>query len=134
MRNPLVLFAILTLALSGCSLKDSLKDSLRNPLDAIQPYRLDIPQGNIITQEMVDKLKPGMTRSQVRFVLGTPLVVDAFRSNRWDFVYTLKKGGKVVESRRVTILFEGDRLQAIEGNVVAATPATVTPAPSEVKP
>ncbi len=142
MRNPLFLFAILTLGLSGCSLngnlKDTLKDSLRNPLDIVQPYKLDIPQGNLITQEMVDKLKPGMTRSQVRFVLGTPLVVDAFRTNRWDFVYTLKKGGKAVESQRVTILFDGDVLQSIEGNVVAAKPASVTPAPasapSEVKP
>jgi|688.fasta_scaffold331755_2 outer membrane protein assembly factor BamE len=124
MRNPLFLFAILTLALSGCSLngnlKDTLKDSLRNPLDKIQPYKLEIPQGNVITQEMVDKLKAGMTRAQVRFVLGTPLVVDAFRTNRWDFVYTLQKGGKTLESRRITILFDGDLLQAVEGNVVAA--------------
>ncbi len=135
MRNPLVLFALLTLALSGCGLKDS----LRNPLDLVQPYRLDVPQGNVITQEMVDKLKPGMTRSQVRFVLGTPLVVDAFRTNRWDFVYTLQKGGKAVESRRVTVFFDGDVLQSIEGNVVASkpaavTPAAVTPASTEVKP
>ncbi|MBM4189614.1 MAG: outer membrane protein assembly factor BamE [Betaproteobacteria bacterium] len=132
MRNPLFLFAILTLVLPGCSLngnlKDTFKDSLRNPLELIQPYKLDIPQGNVITQEMVDKLKPGMTRSQVRFVLGTPLVVDAFRTNRWDFVYTLQKGGKTLESRRVTILFDGDVLQTIEGNVVAAKPAV------EVKP
>ncbi len=132
MRNPLFLFAILTLALSGCSLngnlKDTLKDSLRNPLDKIQPYKLEIPQGNVITQEMVDKLKAGMTRAQVRFVLGTPLVVDAFRTNRWDFVYTLQKGGKTLESRRITILFDGDLLQAVEGNVVAAKPVV------EVKP
>ena len=132
MRNPLFLFAILTLALSGCSLngnlKDTLKDSLRNPLDKIQPYKLEIPQGNVITQEMVDKLKAGMTRAQVRFVLGTPLVVDAFRTNRWDFVYTLQKGGKMLESRRITILFDGDLLQAVEGNVVAANPVV------EVKP
>jgi outer membrane protein assembly factor BamE len=132
MRNPLFLFAILTLALSGCSLngnlKDTLKDSLRNPLDKIQPYKLEIPQGNVITQEMVDKLKAGMTRAQVRFVLGTPLVVDAFRTNRWDFVYTLQKGGKTLESRRITILFDGDLLQAVEGNVVAANPVV------EVKP
>ena len=134
MRNLLVLFAILTMALTGCSLNGNLKgikDNLSNPLGAIQPYKLDIPQGNVITQEMVDKLKLGMTRSQVRFVLGTPLVVDAFRDNRWDYAYTLQKGGKVVESRRVTILFDGDVLKSIEGNVVAAKPAT---APAEVKP
>ena len=134
MRNLLVLFAILTMALTGCSLNGNLKgikDNLSNPLGAIQPYKLDIPQGNVITQEMVDKLKPGMTRSQVRFVLGTPLVVDAFRDNRWDYAYTLQKGGKVVESRRVTILFDGDVLKSIEGNVVAAKPVS---APAEVKP
>lgn len=143
MRIPFILFVMLTAMLSSCgfnaSLKDTFKDGLRNPLNVIQPYKLDIPQGNVITQEMVDKLKPGMTRSQVRFVLGTPLVVDPFRSNRWDFVYALQKGGKVVESRRVTILFDGDVLQAIEGNVVAAkpsvvTPATVAPTSAEVKP
>lgn len=138
MRNPLILLALLIVTLAGCGVNgnfaDKLKDSLRNPLDVVQPYKLDIPQGNVITQEMVDKLKPGMTRSQVRFVLGTPLVVDAFRDNRWDYAYTLQKGGKVVESRRVTILFDGDTLKSIEGNVVAAKVAPAATVAPEVKP
>ena len=68
---------------------------------AITPYRIDIRQGNYITQEMVAQLKPGMTRDQVRFILGTPLVVDPFHKNRWDYVHRLERGGKLTEQRRI---------------------------------
>ena len=70
--------------------------------------------------EMLNKLKPGMTPSQVRFILGTPLIVDPFRANRWDYVYRHEKGGKLLESRRITVIFEDERLKALEGDVVAA--------------
>lgn len=120
--------ATVVAVLTGCSsldqVKASVKEGLKDPLGKVQPYTLDIPQGNLITQEMVDKLKPGMTRSQVRFVLGTPLVVDPFHAQRWDFVYSLRKSGAVIESRRMTALFEGDLFKAIEGDVVVSKPAT----------
>ncbi len=94
-----------------------------NPIGRISPYKIEIQQGNSISQDMLARLKPGMTPSQVRFVLGTPLLVDPFRDNRWDYVYRLQQGDKLLEQRRVTIVFENDRLKAIEGDIVAAAKA-----------
>ena len=89
-------------------------------LPSLTPYKIDIQQGNHVTQEMVEKLKPGMTRSQVKFLLGTPLVVDPFRSNRWDYVYLFYKAGAIEEQRRISVIFEGDKLKRVDGDVVAA--------------
>jgi outer membrane protein assembly factor BamE len=86
------------------------------------PYRMDIQQGNVVTQEMVAKLQPGMTRSQVRFALGTPLVVDPFREDRWDYVYVLMKRGEVVEKRRLVIVFKDEKLARIEGDKMPPGP------------
>lgn len=96
------------------------------PLPTLTPYRMDIQQGNVITQEMLAKLKPGMTANQVRFILGTPLVVDAFHKDRWDYVYRLEKRGKLVEHRRIVVVFKDDQLARIEGDVVAAQPGGAT--------
>lgn len=117
--TPLFVSAVLALLLGGCG-------SWSNPVDRITPYKLDIQQGNVVTQEMLARLKPGMTPSQVRFVLGTPLLVDPFHANRWDYVYRYAKAGKLTEQRRVTIVFENDALKGIEGDVVAASPAEPT--------
>jgi outer membrane protein assembly factor BamE len=73
-------------------------------------YRIDVQQGNVITQEMVDKLKPGMTRSQVRFVLGTALIDDVFHKDRWDYVYRLVQHGNLVEEYKLTVFFEDDKM------------------------
>ncbi|MDZ7656618.1 MAG: outer membrane protein assembly factor BamE [Sulfurimicrobium sp.] len=83
-------------------------------------YKIDIQQGNVVTQEMLSRLKPGMTRSQVRFALGTPLVTDVFHPNRWDYVYRFQKAGKLMEQSRVTVVFENDLLLRIEGDAVPA--------------
>jgi outer membrane protein assembly factor BamE len=91
-------------------------------LPTLTPYRIDIQQGNYVTQEMVEKLKPGMTRSQVRFILGTPLVVDPFRTDRWDYVYLYKKRGALTEQRRIAVIFKDDGLARIEGDVVSEKP------------
>lgn len=80
----------------------------------LNAYKIDVPQGNVVTQEMVSKLKLGMSRSQVRFVLGTPLVTDMFHPNRWDYVYQYRQAGRLTEQRRVTLYFDGDVLQQIE--------------------
>lgn len=104
---------VLLLLLAGCTRMPVL------PLGPLKPYRIDIQQGNHISQEMIAKLKPGMTRNQVRFALGTPLIVDPFRKDRWDYVYFLEKDGVVRERRRIVVLFENDRLLRIEGDVVA---------------
>lgn len=81
----------------------------------IQPYRIDVQQGNYITPEMVMKLRPEMTRSQVRFALGSPLLVDPFRTDRWDYVYVYEKAGKLTEKRHLTVYFENDVLSRLEG-------------------
>lgn len=119
-------------------------------LPGIVPHRIDIQQGNVITQDMLDKLQPGMTRSQVRFVLGTPLLVDLFRSDRWDYFYSLVKQGDRVEQRQLRVYFKDDRMLRYEGDIVSSkptsesaaagkpaakpAPAAVAPAPAAVTP
>jgi outer membrane protein assembly factor BamE len=90
----------------------------------LTPYQMPIQQGNVVTQEMLAKLKPGMTPSQVRFILGTPLVVDAFHKDRWDYVYRYTHGGTVQEQRRIVVVFQDDKLARIEGDVVPAKPGS----------
>ena len=101
-------------------------------LPGLGPHKIDIQQGNAITQEMVAKLQPGMTPSQVRFVLGTPLLVDPFRTDRWDYFYSYMKGGDVVEQRRLMVFFKNDKLDRVEGDVIPAKP--VADKPIVVKP
>ena len=86
----------------------------------ITPYKMDVQQGNVVTQEMVARLERGMTRSQVRFTLGTPLVVDPFRADRWDYVYLYMKRGAVTEQRRIVVVFKDDKLERVEGDGVGS--------------
>ena len=80
-------------------------------------YKIDVPQGNIITQEMVDQLRPGMTQSQVRYVMGTPLITDSFNKNRWDYLYRLTKGDGTITQERITLQFnEAGKLEALSGD------------------
>jgi len=83
------------------------------------PYKMEIQQGNFVTQDMISRLKPGMTREQVRFVLGTPLVTDLFHADRWDYIYAREPmGGGRMEQRRFALFFEDAKLKRIEGDVV----------------
>ena len=78
-------------------------------------YRINIQQGNFLNQGAVDTVKEGMTRSQVRYLLGTPMVADSFNKERWDYLYYLKKGrSKHVDSRRVTVYFDGDKVAKLD--------------------
>jgi outer membrane protein assembly factor BamE len=86
--------------------------------NALAPYKMDIQQGNVVTQEMISRLQPGMTRSQVRFTLGTPLVVDPFRGDRWDYVYRYTKQGAVTEQRRIVVVFKDDKLLRFESEII----------------
>jgi outer membrane protein assembly factor BamE len=79
-------------------------------------YKVDVQQGNIITQEMVDQLKPGMTKSQVRFIMGTPLLVDSFHQERWDYLYSIQPGGEKRRQEHLTLFFEDDKLARFEGD------------------
>ena len=87
-------------------------------------YKIDVEQGNIVTQEMADQLKPGMNRRQVRFVLGTPLVEDTFNANRWDYLYVKRNGMKVLTESRLTVNFDGEGGFWVYGKVVPAAART----------
>jgi outer membrane protein assembly factor BamE len=79
-------------------------------------YRLDIPQGNIITQDMVDQLRPGLTKRQVNFILGTPLIRDTFDQDRWDYVYSYQPGGGERVQERLVVFFEDGALVSFGGD------------------
>ena len=91
----------MALGVSACSiLPDNYVPSF------VKPYKFDIQQGNFITQQDVAKLQVGMTKEQVRFILGTPLLNDAFHANRWDYVYRYQTGTGDIENSRITIVFK----------------------------
>jgi outer membrane protein assembly factor BamE len=78
-------------------------------------YRINIQQGNFLDQKAVAQVQNGMTRSQVRYLLGTPMVADSFNKERWDYIYYLKKGrSRHVDSRRVTVYFDGDKVAKLD--------------------
>lgn len=89
-------------------------------LPTVKPYKLDVQQGNVVTSKMLLQLRPGMTKSQVRFIMGTPLIQDSFHGNRWDYVYQMREGGKVTEQRRVILDFENELLKTVRGDVIPA--------------
>ena len=99
-----------TFVLSGCS---SLQRS-DSFFGFITPYRIEIVQGNAVTKEQLAQVKTGMTRSQVRDVLGSPLVTDPFHANRWDYVFTIRRPGTEPQHRSVVVNFEGEGVKSIE--------------------
>ncbi len=135
---------LIAACLAGCAAKNPLIDEPASPepapiasgvtttgptetqrfLGFLRPYRIDIQQGNFVSREMVAQLKEGMqrqdglTREQVRFALGTPLLTDVFHADRWDYIFRLKKASGEVISSRVTVFFKDNRLVNIEGGVL----------------
>jgi outer membrane protein assembly factor BamE len=99
--------------------------------DYISPYRLDIRQGNFVTQDMVTQLKPGLSREQVRYVLGTPLVTDPFHDNRWDYVYRYDSGKGDVQQRKLSVYFEDNKLARVAGDVGATDPNAAQSEPAK---
>ncbi len=97
----------------------------------VTPYRIEIQQGNYVSQEMVAQLKPGMSMEQVRFILGTPLVTDIFHADRWDYVYYREPRGGAREQRKISVHFEGGRLARLSGDVVPAGSSEAAPAPAK---
>ena len=81
-------------------------------------YRIDIEQGNIVTEEMIDQLEPGMSRRQVRFILGTPLMEDTFNKDRWDYSYRKSNGLDILAESRLTVVFDGDTLAEVRGDYI----------------
>jgi outer membrane protein assembly factor BamE len=120
------LYVPLLAGLGGCSNGPRIPDI---PL-LLKPYKIDVQQGNVVTQEMVAQLKPGMSREQVKFIMGTPLVADLFHPDRWDYVYRLQKGKTgSIEERKLTVYFEKDALVRLEGDIIPATADATLTAP-----
>ena len=95
---------------AGCSSWNS-EDAV---LGLLSPYRVDLQQGNVVTQDQIERIKPGMHRLQVRDVLGTPLLTDTFHADRWDYVFTLRQSGRPLQRRSVVLVFDGDVLKRID--------------------
>jgi outer membrane protein assembly factor BamE len=100
-------FIFLVLSLTACS-----------PSVLYTPHQMDVQQGNAVTESMLGKVKLGMTKSQVRFALGTPLIADPFHADRWDYVYRYRKDGDLIEHSRLTVVFVDDKLTTVEGTVL----------------
>ncbi|BDB25426.1 hypothetical protein Tamer19_14570 [Cupriavidus sp. TA19] len=115
MRPTLVVSLLAAALLAGaCSAYDSTSRKVAN---AITPYRINIVQGNFVSREAASQLREGMTREQVKFLLGTPLLTDVFHANRWDYVFSFRRGNTpVVQQRRYTVVFDGDRLVKFGGD------------------
>lgn len=94
-------------------------------------YKMDIRQGNFVTADMLGKIKLGMTRAQVRYALGTPMISDVFHANRWDYVYRLEHRREVVEQQRLTVYFEGDNLVRIDDSALTVKPVATENSPAE---
>lgn len=105
-----IFLLVLSLLLTACS----------SSLPSIKPYKMPIQQGNLVTSKMMMQLKPGMTKTQVRFVMGTPLITDSFHKDQWDYFYQMEKDGAIIEKRRVILIFEKDLLAKVKGDVVPA--------------
>ena len=106
MRQTLFI-ALAVLVLGGC--------------DLLRPYRIDINQGNVLTQEDIDQLREGMNKSQVQFLLGSPTMLDPFHLERWEYVYSITVGWKPRAQRRLSLVFDRDTLVQIEGDLDPAT-------------
>lgn len=111
-RRFILPIALIALNLSACSAVDWLV------------YKVPVQQGNLIEQKQVDKLRVGMTKSQVNFILGTPLIVDTFDPDRWDYVYHSRIGSDDPVQQRFAVIFKDDKLVAMTGNLKPATSLT----------
>ena len=107
-----------TCALAACSSTASKGASGLNPVNWITPYRVDVIQGNFVSKEQVDVLKVGMTRAQVKEVLGTPLITSLFHEDRWDYVFTLQRQGVEPQAFKYTVFFKGDQLERFGGDAM----------------
>jgi outer membrane protein assembly factor BamE len=121
LSRPTFLSGLLALlALGGCSTVNSLTSGLNEPASLkgfiafIAPYKPDVIQGNVVTTEQITQVKPGMTRAQVKEILGSPLITDPFHADRWDYVFTLRRQGFDDQQRAFAVLFDKDEVLKID--------------------
>ena len=91
----------------------------------LTPHKLEIRQGNLLTPEMIARVKVGMSQQQVKTLLGNPLLIDPLHANRWDYIYRFTQEGKLVEDKRLTLYFEGDNLLRIDNATPDTTPVKI---------
>jgi outer membrane protein assembly factor BamE len=112
MSRPALTAGLCALSLlGGCASSFKGAESL---FGLITPYRFEIVQGNALTKEQIERIQPGMTRLQVRDVLGSPMVADLFHAERWDYPFIIRRQGAEPQRRNVTVTFEGDRLVKVD--------------------
>ena len=110
-----LLSGLLLAGMGGCSMMPSWASVGGDKvLGLVRPYRVEVVQGNVLTKELVARIKPGMTRPQVRDALGSPLLTDVFHDDRWDYVFTIRRQGTEPQMRQVVAWFDGDKLRALE--------------------
>lgn len=102
-------------ALAGCSSLDGASNRLAS---IVTPYKVDVVQGNFVSSEQVEALQPGMSRQQVRDILGTPLVTSLFHVERWEYVFTIQRPGQELQTRKLTVFFQGDLLQRFDSDTM----------------
>ena len=110
---PVALVVFFGAALSGCSSVDL---SGRELVESFKPYQVAVVQGNFVSREQVQALQPGMSRQQVRDILGTPLVASLFHADRWEYVFTFKRPGEEVQTRKLTVFFKDNVMERVEGD------------------
>lgn len=132
---------LLASLLAGCASRVASTDSF---LGVVTPYRIDIVQGNAVTKEAVEALRPGMTRAQVTDILGSPMLADPFHRDRWDYLFTIRRPGTPAQRLSVVLRFDGDRLRAVEAppdlpsesqfvaSIAPASSRTAAPRPLEL--
>lgn len=101
------------LALSVCA---ALAACTTTTIEVPGVYVMDIQQGNIVTQDMIDQLRPNMSKKQVLYILGSPMLIDPFHQKRWDYIYAEQPGGEARMQKRIALLFEGDELRGVQGD------------------
>lgn len=111
----LILLIVASLGLVACG---SLNSASNRIARVVTPYKMDIVQGNFVSSEQAAAVKPGMSRTQVRDILGTPLLTSVFHADRWDYVFTFKRQGIEPQARKVTVFFKDDALERIEADAL----------------
>jgi outer membrane protein assembly factor BamE len=114
-RLRLVSLGVLTAALCACGSMDKVSNRV---VTMVKPYKIEIVQGNFVSREQAAALKEGMTRTQVRDILGSPLLTSVFHGNRWDYVFTIRRQGAEPQARRVTVFFKDDVLAKVQADAL----------------
>jgi outer membrane protein assembly factor BamE len=130
-RLRFTVIAVATVVLAACSSFDT---ATTKAVSVVTPYKMDIVQGNVVTREQFDLIKPGLTRAQVRDVMGTALITSVFHADRWDYIFTLKSQSAKNQQRKVTVYFKGDVVDRTEGDPLPTETEFVSTLKSWVSP